>query len=73
MENNIPAYPLHIPETETTPLFSTQGMTILDHFAAQALPHCQQRIDAKNSPENAAHWAYLYADAMLEARKQYIK
>lgn len=76
MDNNIPAYPL--PATEQhimnqSPLPAQQGMTLLDYFAGLALPYCQSRIDAKNNPENAAHYAYRQAASMLEARKEYIK
>lgn len=46
-------------------------MTLRDYFAGMALMGSiafptpgQEKI-----PENAARWAYIYADAMLEARK----
>lgn len=71
LENNIPAYPLPI-EKQLGFNPETEGLTLLDHFAGLALPYCQAQIDAKNNVDNAAHHAYRYAAAMLEARKQFI-
>ncbi len=71
IENNIPAYPIPI-EKQLGFNPDTEGLTILDYFAGQALPYCQSQIDARNNPDNAAHHAYRYAAAMLEARQQYL-
>lgn len=44
------------------------GMTLRDYFAGQALVGLS--VDEHTSVSKAAHLAYEYADAMLEARKQ---
>ncbi|MEN4889168.1 hypothetical protein [Erwinia billingiae] len=54
------------------------GMTLRDYFAAKALPDLiagysrnqgsGPYLDA--SPDEIAHWAYRYADAMLAARSK---
>lgn len=86
MDNNIPAFPIH---PDTTPASTSLhcGMTLLDHFAGQALPaiitsvnFMDKFIEAVASEDKnitfgkmAATAAYDYAAAMLEARKTYIK
>ena len=56
----------------------TQGMTLRDYFAAQAMNRFTY-LDITNEKSegywefdfgSAAHKAYLYADAMLEARNK---
>jgi hypothetical protein len=55
---------------------SNAGMSLRDWFAGQALAGLAVRNFSdgndfmhREGPENAAEWAYAFADAMLEARK----
>ena len=52
----------------TEPLNS--GMTLRDYFAAKALEGLIACSEEDNPPENAAFWAYQFADAMLKAREE---
>jgi hypothetical protein len=45
-----------------------EGMTLRDYFAAKALANRYTQDETK--PDKVAEWAYVIADAMLEARKQ---
>ena len=45
---------------------SRPGMSLRDWFAGQAMRAC---ATSDPTPEAAARWSYLYADAMLSARK----
>jgi len=45
---------------------ATEGMTLRDWFAGQALNKC---IDDWSDTADAAKYAYEYADAMIAARK----
>lgn len=61
-----PAFPVLI-QNEITGYIppETSGMSLRDYFAAHVLTTaCED-----NGPKEAAELAYLYADAMLEARK----
>lgn len=73
MENHEPAYPTISDISHNAKWDTKQGMSVLDYFAGQALPIMMQHVDCKNRPDHAAHHAYRYAAAMLEARKAYIK
>ena len=54
-----------LPTTEET----SAGMTLRDHFAAQALAGmCASRGSAGSDADAFAQWAYKCADAMLRAR-----
>ena len=58
------------------PLQRLEGMTLRDYFAAKALPALlmnvskmtKQQIEEYTPQEACALVAYLYADAMMEAR-----
>jgi hypothetical protein len=47
------------------PSLMAHSMTLHDWFAGQAL----SRIANKHTTQDAATWAYAYADAMIAARK----
>lgn len=47
-----------------------QGMTLRDYFAAAALTGLIASPDAVNDDSKIARAVYVYADAMLEARKK---
>jgi hypothetical protein len=50
-----------------------KGMTLRDYFAAKAMVVLLTERDAKDEPTEASdvgELAYLYADAMLDARAQ---
>ncbi len=51
----------------TYPITSTEGMTLRDWFAGQALAGCA--TDEGWKPQNLAAWSYEIADAMLAARE----
>ena len=68
--NDAPAFPSHGSIGEV----ATEGMSLRDYFAGQALPQAIS-IDSslpvevkRDSPANIARLAYLYADAMLAER-----
>ena len=65
IDNGGPAFPI---ETTSTPY--APGMTLRDWFAGQALAGFMANTKRPTtiSSDDAA-WAYLIADAMLEARK----
>lgn len=76
MENNIPAFP----EIESfrdsrgdiiTKTIDGTGMTLLDHFAGQALEG--SFAISEQSHISVAENCYKLAAAMLEERKKYIK
>lgn len=50
-----------------------QGMTMRDYFAAHVLPHVIANLEDwpedKSEIEAQAELSYMYADAMMEARK----
>jgi hypothetical protein len=52
---------------------NSEGMTLRDYFAGQALAHIPAllTVNEKNkSVANIADWSYQIADAMLVARKE---
>ena len=69
-----PAFPQN-PEVTRWP--GQQGMSLRDYFAAKALPMLISNVEtltakqlSKYTPQEACSVsAYMYADAMLEARK----
>ena len=53
-------------------MYSSEGMTLRDYFAAKAL-HSMQSLSIETEdglPDQMAKWAYAVADAMLKAREQ---
>jgi hypothetical protein len=48
----------------TTKPITSNGMTLRDYFAGQAINKCPL-----NNNSDAAQWCYARADAMLEARR----
>lgn len=62
-----PAYPTNQYANGISPSGHSQGMTLRDYFAAQAM----QGLCAHGNvnPEQMARAAYIVANAMLEARK----
>jgi hypothetical protein len=72
MSNNTggPAFPVEYYDAQLDKRRVMQGMTLRDYFAAKAM----QGFMANKSnpmhyqPETDAQWAYMIADAMLEAR-----
>ena len=70
--NNPPAYPTNN-WTQIAPYSSgySEGMTLRDYFAAQAMPEILAQMDVCNGKEltNSAWIAYQMADAMLKARE----
>ena len=54
---------------EWVPAPAEQGMTLRDYFAAKAMVVYWSDPDAPDSRKTAAEWAYMMADAMLEARE----
>ena len=65
-ETGGPAFPI-FPETGAGHAAAHQGLTIRDYFAAQALSN--QYTHNSSNAAVIAQWAYVVADAMLEARK----
>lgn len=73
-----PAYPTHVQTTSVDGQefsYTMQGMTLRDWFAGQALAgfiatFAHPQAINPPEPENAAGWAYQYADAMIAAREQ---
>lgn len=63
---NEPAFPV-FPETSGGHAAAFTGMTLRDYFAAKALDHPYSYHDS--DPAKVAEWAYVIADAMMEARK----
>ena len=61
---NGPAFPQSNPDVAYSDYIGG-GMTLRDWFAGQAL----SRIANKHTTQDAATWAYAYADAMLAARE----
>lgn len=67
-----PAFPRTANDSDRrSDIYSEVGMSLRDYFAGMALMGSiafpipgQEKI-----PENAAKWAYVYADAMLKARE----
>ena len=55
-----PAFPIDINELERV----YTGMTLLDHFAGQAL------VGMKGSSNEVARWSYEHAEAMLKEREK---
>lgn len=49
---------------------ATNGMSLRDYFAAQALTGMLAHNTAFDNPDHAAEWAYQHADAMLKAREE---
>jgi len=46
----------------------TNGMTLRDYFAGQALAGMMCNPEAFNNPSKAAAWSYQFVDEMLKAR-----
>jgi hypothetical protein len=69
---NQQAFPVLESDGNGNLILSDPGMTLLDYFAAKAMPYMMGHIDCKNKPDFVAHHAYRYAAAMLEERKNYI-
>jgi hypothetical protein len=65
MRDGGPAYPAKSPN------LSYKGMTLRDRFAITAL-HAMRGCDGESADDRRryARLAYLFADAMLEARKE---
>ena len=63
-----PAYPTNQYANGISPSGHSQGMTLRDYFAGQALQGFISRGDKYDSEFDAGR-AYAFADAMLEARK----
>ena len=63
--NDIPAFPTQI---DNRAHYGTQGMTLRDYFAANAM---QGMLTASKNYTNdeLAEFAYIVADAMLKARE----
>ncbi len=74
LDNNIPAYPMHEDATATRDM-PQKGMTLLDHFAGLAMNGlCMaDKSRAVTESTSLAQVSYVIAEAMLEARKNYIK
>ena len=64
IEDGGPAFPLQSIGPEFEPGYA--GMTLRDYFAAKAM----QAMISKHGREDVARCAYIYADAMLAARKE---
>jgi hypothetical protein len=62
---NGPAFPFTERNADGSYYHGHGGMTLRDWFAGQAL----SRIANKHTTQDAATWAYAYADAMLAARE----
>jgi hypothetical protein len=58
MKNNVPAFPQGCP---CQTVEETQGMTLRDYFAGQAIAGMAKEA----SEDKIAAWAYSLADAML--------
>jgi len=65
---NIPAFPLHNHGAQTLGLHVT-SMDLRDYFAAKALQGIMVDRNMSIGADKIAKWAYMQADAMLEARK----
>jgi len=58
-----------MPKTELFNTFAIKGMGLRDYFAAKALQGLVAKAVSENqSAEIAAEAAYMFADAMMEAR-----
>lgn len=66
--NGGPAFPTEAYDLERQTMVREEGMTLRDYFAAKAM---QALIsdELTVSESKVAAWAYVQADAMLEARK----
>jgi hypothetical protein len=72
--------PTAFPEVYTNGLgeiASTQGMTLLDYFAAKAMHHVKPTVyiskeETEKSFKQAAEHVYMYANAMLKEREKHI-
>lgn len=65
-----PAFPLSATDVLPMDWMGWRGMTLLDWFAGQALAGIvQDWPSGRDNIRNAADRAYLFADAMLAARK----
>jgi len=65
------AFPEIISDKDGTGQYDTYsfgGMTLRDYFAGQALAGLASLTPP--TPEEQAHWAYTYADAMLAERQK---
>jgi len=49
---------------------TTDGLTIRDQVAVEAMNALIMRFGINMGPESIAKWAYMYADAMMAARRQ---
>jgi len=66
-----PAFPLHLPAMIGEPDTYWNGMSIRDWFAGQALAGLISHAGYGSiSTEDIANEAYIYAEAMLEARNE---
>ena len=66
MSNNTPAFPGLHPSSECR--YKEEGMTLRDYFAAKALQGIMVDPNVTMGADKIAEWAYMQADAMLEAR-----
>ena len=55
--------------------YSKDEVALLDEFAKVAMQSILRDEDTykRNTSEAVAHWAYLYAEAMMNARQGFIK
>ncbi len=63
------AYPFIEPADDPAIKTYHPGMTLRDYFAAKAMQGIMSDPDMTMSAAKVAEWAYMQADAMLEARK----
>ena len=69
-DNGGPAFPTGEVIVGSRGISATQGMTLRDYFAAKAMQATGANpIDAWESNEAVAKWAYEMADAMLKTRE----